>query len=90
MPKPYSNDLRERVVDAVEREGLSRNQAAARFGVAVSTAITWVARYRATGSFAPEGGLELTKMECAPALPTNRNATIAASRLAIRIVRMRI
>src|SRR5258708_31744083 len=53
MPKPYSNDLRERVVDAVERDGLSRNQAAARFGVAVSTAINWVARYRATGSFAP-------------------------------------
>lgn len=53
MPKPYSNDLRERVVLAVEREGLSRNQAAARFGVAVSTAINWMARYRATGSFAP-------------------------------------
>jgi putative transposase len=53
MPKPYSNDLRERVVEAVERGGLSRNQAAARFGVAVSTAINWVARYRATGSFAP-------------------------------------
>ena len=53
MPKPYSNDLRERVVLAVEREGLSRNQAAARFGVAVSTAINWVARYRGTGSFAP-------------------------------------
>lgn len=53
MPKPYSNDLRERVVEAVEREGLSRNQAAARFGVAVSTAINWVARYRSTGSFAP-------------------------------------
>ena len=53
MAKPYSNDLRERVVQAVERDGLSRNQAAARFGVAVSTAITWMARYRSTGSFAP-------------------------------------
>jgi putative transposase len=53
MTKPYSLDLRERVVAAVEEEGLSRNQAAARFGVAVSTAIHWVRRYRTTGSLAP-------------------------------------
>jgi transposase len=46
-------DLRERVVAAVERDGLSRNQAAARFGVAVSTAVHWVRRYRSTGSVKP-------------------------------------
>jgi putative transposase len=54
MAKPYSMDLRERVVEAVERDGLSRNQAAARFGVAISTAIDWVNRYRQTGSVAPD------------------------------------
>jgi transposase len=53
MGKPCSLDLRERVVAAVEQEGLSRNQAAARFGVAASSAIKWVARFRATGSAAP-------------------------------------
>lgn len=53
MGKPCSLDLRERVVAAVEVEGLSRNQAAARFGVAPSSAIKWVARYRTTGSAAP-------------------------------------
>jgi putative transposase len=53
MTKPYSLDLRERVVAAVEDEGLSRNQAAVRFGVAVSTAVHWVRRYRTTGSLAP-------------------------------------
>lgn len=53
MAKPYSMDLRERVVEAVERDGLSCNRAAARFGVAVSTAIDWVNRYRDTGSVAP-------------------------------------
>jgi len=53
MSKPYSMDLRERVVAAVEIGGMSRNQAAARFGVAVSSAIKWVARFRATGSAAP-------------------------------------
>ena len=53
MSRPYSLDLRERVVSAVELEGMSRNQAAARFGVAVSTAVHWVRRYRSTGSVAP-------------------------------------
>jgi transposase len=53
MTKPYSLDLRDRVVAAVEEDGLSRNQAAARFGVAVSTAVHWVRRYRTTGSVAP-------------------------------------
>jgi putative transposase len=53
MTRPYSQDLRERVVAAVERQGFSRNQAAARFGVAVSTAVHWVRRYRSTGSLAP-------------------------------------
>jgi transposase len=49
---PYSTDLRVRVVGAVQG-GLSCRQAAARFGVGVSTAILWMQRYRATGSVAP-------------------------------------
>ncbi len=53
MAKPYSMDLRDRVVLAVERDGMSRHEAAARFGVAPSSAIKWVQRYRATGSAAP-------------------------------------
>jgi putative transposase len=52
MGKPASLDLRERVIFAVERDGMSRNRAAARFGVAPSSAIKWVGRYRATGSTA--------------------------------------
>lgn len=53
MARPYSIDLRERVVLAVERDGLSRNAAARRFGVAISTAVNWLARHRETGSAAP-------------------------------------
>jgi len=53
MAKPYSIDLRERVVVAVERGGLSRHQAAARFDLGVSTVIRWVRRFRETGSVAP-------------------------------------
>ena len=50
MARPLSRDLRERVVGAVLEEGLSRNRAAARFGVAVSTANLWVKLFQATGS----------------------------------------
>jgi putative transposase len=53
MTRPYPVDLRDRVVAAVEQEGLWRHQAAARFGVAVSTAVHRVRRYRTTGSVAP-------------------------------------
>ena len=53
MGKPYSEDLRKRVVAAVVSGGLSCNEAARQFGVAVSTAIGWVRRQRETGSVAP-------------------------------------
>lgn len=58
MARPYSIDLRERVVRAVEEEGLSRNKAASRFGIGIKTAIDWVRLYRQTGSVAakPMGG----------------------------------
>jgi len=39
MGRAYSDDLRERVVKAVIKGGLSRHQAAAQFGVGISTAI---------------------------------------------------
>ena len=57
MVKPYSNDLRERVIRAVE-DGASCRRAAARFGVAASTAIKWLQRWRQTGSVRPrsQGG----------------------------------
>jgi putative transposase len=52
MGKPYSMDLRERVVGAVAREGMSRRQAAVRFGVSYSAAINWLKRLGRTGSVA--------------------------------------
>ncbi len=53
MGRPYSLDLREKVIAAVETGGLSCRQAAAEFGVGVSSAIRWVERVRKTGSAAP-------------------------------------
>lgn len=52
MGKPYSMDLRDRVVAAVE-SGMSRRQAAARFGVSISTAIAWLKCYREKGHAEP-------------------------------------
>ena len=53
MARPYSMDLRQRVIGAVEEDRLSRNEAASRFGVSASAAIKWVKRYETTGSMAP-------------------------------------
>jgi transposase len=50
MGRLYSQDLRERVVDAAE--ATSRRQAAARFGVGVATAIRWMAALTTTGTVA--------------------------------------
>ena len=53
MAKPYSMDLRERVVAAVEQEGMSRRGAAHRFGVAPSRVIEWVKQFREKGHVRP-------------------------------------
>ena len=53
MAHALSCDLRQRVVDAIN-QGLSRRQAAARFGVSPSSAIRWAALSRTTGDVAPK------------------------------------
>ena len=51
----YSQDLRDRVIEVVEQEGMSCRSAARRFGVGESTAITWLEHYRSTGRRTPVG-----------------------------------
>lgn len=50
--KPYSDDLRSRVVAAMEAGGSCRDVGAV-FGVAPSTAGNWHRQYRRTQSYAP-------------------------------------
>ena len=52
MPRPYSMDLRERVIDTV-KAGASRRETAEQFGLSPSVVIIWAQRYQATGSIAP-------------------------------------
>lgn len=53
MGQPLLMDIRSRLLAAID-DGMSRRAAAARFGVAPSTAIRWQAQRAATGSFAPK------------------------------------
>jgi transposase len=53
MTKAYSQDLRERVVEAVQ-SGASRYEAAERFEISVSSAVRWVQRHNKTGHCAPK------------------------------------
>jgi transposase len=55
MASAYSQDLRNRVIDAVENEGISRRAAARRFGVSESAAIKWLQRFEDTGHRKPVG-----------------------------------
>ncbi|WP_173978904.1 helix-turn-helix domain-containing protein [Magnetospirillum sp. UT-4] len=50
---PLSKDLRQRLIAAVE-DGQSCRSAAKRFGVAASTAIKWVSRWRRDGLADPK------------------------------------
>ena len=52
MVRPYSLDLRERVIAAVE-SGESRRRVAARFSISIASVVRWMQRYRSTGSVAP-------------------------------------
>jgi putative transposase len=58
MVKPYSQDLRERVIAAVEDGELSRREAAKRYRVSVASAVKWLQQYRRSGRLKarPMGG----------------------------------
>jgi transposase len=66
MPKSYSADLRERVIEAVEM-GASRHEAADRFEVSVASAVKWLQRWHESRSAAPKprGGSVSPLEKCA-------------------------
>jgi transposase len=82
--RPLSDDLRKRVIDAVEG-GMSRRAAAERFSVAISTAIRWVERWHAVGSHQPrpQGGdkrshhVEVHAPEILSLIEDNKDITLA-------------
>jgi transposase len=55
MAKAYSQDLRDRVIDAVKRGKMSRRAAARRDEISESVAIKWLERVKRDGSREPVG-----------------------------------
>src|ERR1700682_2256738 len=57
MPRPYSSDLRARVIEEIVT-GASRREAAERYGISASVVVIWAQRFEKTGSVAakPSGG----------------------------------
>jgi transposase len=53
MPKAYSGDLRERVIEEVAM-GASRREAADRFGISASSSVKWLQRWHEDRSAAPK------------------------------------
>lgn len=53
MPSPLSNDLRERLVRAVDG-GMSRNAAAKHYQVSISAVVRLMQRWQETGEFKPK------------------------------------
>jgi len=76
MPKPYSADLRGRVIEEVET-GASRREAAERYGLSPSVVVIWMQRFEETGSVAakPSGG---------STSPLEKHAEVLLARIAER------
>jgi len=53
VPKPYSLDLRQKVIDAIELDGMKKSEASAVFGISRNTIDLWLKRKAATGRLAP-------------------------------------
>ena len=77
MGKPYSDDLRDRVV-ALMASGRSCRDVAAIFNVAPSTAGNWFRRYKRTSSYSPHpmGGDHRSKLTAEAAWIAERLATV--------------
>ena len=53
MAKPYSLDLRQKVIDAIELDGLKKSEASALFQISRNTIDLWLKRKAATGCLKP-------------------------------------
>ena len=51
MPKPYSYDLRQKVMQAIEFDGLKKSEASLLFNISRNTIDLWLKRQAETGDF---------------------------------------
>ena len=89
MGRYYGEDLRRRVIDAIDG-GLSARAAARRFSIGISTAINWHRRWREEGTIAPRaqgqpGGSKLDAHEAFILALVERERDIALHEIAARL-----
>jgi transposase len=60
MAKPYSLDLRQKVIDAIELDGLKKSEASVLFQISRNTIDLWLKRRAATGCLEPTVGVVST------------------------------
>lgn len=85
MPKAYSLDLRQKIIDAYTGGGISQRGLAKQFGVAKSFIQKLLKQYRETGSIAPKVRVEQTppklndehRVLLAEIVAANNDATLA-------------
>ncbi len=51
MPKPYSYDLRQKVIQAIKLDGLKKSEASLLFNISRNTIDLWLKRQTETGDF---------------------------------------
>lgn len=51
MPKPYSSDLRQKVINAIQLDGMRKSEAAQVFQLSRNTIDLWLKRQAETGDF---------------------------------------
>jgi transposase len=51
MPKPYSYDLRQKVIQAIKLDGLNKSEASQLFNISRNTIDLWLKRLSVTGDF---------------------------------------
>lgn len=51
MPKPYSYDLRKKVLEAIEQDGMKKSEVSQLFNISRNTIDLWLKRQAETGDY---------------------------------------
>lgn len=54
MPKPYSYDLRQKVIQAIQRDGYKKSEASQMFNISRNTIDLWLKRQELSGDLQPK------------------------------------
>lgn len=81
MPAPYSYDLRQKVIDAIELDGMPKTEASQVFHVSRNTINLWLQRKAQTGDFLLN---LITDLAITTKLPTGKNSRLLPKSMATK------